>query len=228
MYFLREYVSGSMGVDAMVLSLFHLMDSTHKLSLLDDIRSIIAAQDIARYDSLTSGMKTEWMMSPAKLFAGISPSTADLGLDAISNYSLGFSHTPVTPPLPLTNSLSATHASNSALKSAMKSPGVSMSFSSLDNVQSVQNSTLLSVPSLMSISSQPGFVNANNHISGENFFRITNSVVLDVITNSPHFAKSLRTEFQEFAQNKAYQIYRRRPRGDLFTSICYLIRTTNI
>lgn len=132
LYFLHEYVAGSMSVDALVLSLFHLMDSTQKLSLLEEIRNIIAAQDITRYDSLTSGMKTEWMMSPATLFAGISQSIAELNM-------IDVPQTPVSPSFPLP-SISSTSA---LLKPSLKAP---VSFAAAEQT-SGESSLMTSMPS---------------------------------------------------------------------------------
>ncbi|EDO44244.1 predicted protein, partial [Nematostella vectensis] len=51
-YYIREYTKGWISVDAFVLALFDLLSSPSKLSLLSEIRGVIAAKDIDRFDDL--------------------------------------------------------------------------------------------------------------------------------------------------------------------------------
>ncbi|OWA53701.1 putative Whirlin [Hypsibius exemplaris] len=109
MYFLREYGTGALGVDALVLSLFHTMDSLPNFQLLDDIRNLISPEDISRYDSLMSGMKTELMSSPgnslSRSFTGeeLFPSSSSFNDDIAFIKPL-----PQLPTMPLKSAIKST------------------------------------------------------------------------------------------------------------------------
>ncbi|XP_065068288.1 uncharacterized protein LOC135693678 isoform X2 [Rhopilema esculentum] len=51
-YYISEYIQGSIHVEGLVISLFHLFDSSKKISLLNDVRSVIFPQDLDVFDRL--------------------------------------------------------------------------------------------------------------------------------------------------------------------------------
>ncbi|GAV06438.1 hypothetical protein RvY_16432 [Ramazzottius varieornatus] len=143
LYFLREYLNGSMGVDVLVLSLFQSIDSLPKFQLLDDIRNMVAVQDILRYDTLTSNLKTEWMSSPINLFSGIHHSNTEL--DFLSSLTLE-ENLSMIKPLPIT-----------PLKSSLKNTP-SLYFSDLPPITQTVDPTPILTPVPLAIT-QPAFVN---------------------------------------------------------------------
>ncbi|XP_059193583.1 whirlin-like isoform X2 [Centropristis striata] len=51
-YYLQEYQKGHIGVEALVMALFELFNTHAKLSLLSEVRSLVAPQDLELYDML--------------------------------------------------------------------------------------------------------------------------------------------------------------------------------
>ncbi|XP_062310641.1 whirlin isoform X1 [Osmerus eperlanus] len=51
-YYLQEYQGGNIGVEPLAMALFELFNTHAKLSLLSDVRSLVAPQDLDLYDGL--------------------------------------------------------------------------------------------------------------------------------------------------------------------------------
>ncbi|XP_036915022.1 whirlin isoform X2 [Sturnira hondurensis] len=60
-YYLEEYRSGSVSVDALVMALFELLNTHAKFSLLSEVRGTIAPQDLGRFDHLVLKREIESM-----------------------------------------------------------------------------------------------------------------------------------------------------------------------
>ncbi|XP_032241954.2 whirlin isoform X3 [Nematostella vectensis] len=68
-YYIREYTKGWISVDAFVLALFDLLSSPSKLSLLSEIRGVIAAKDIDRFDDLVLKKEIQAMKARRTLYS---------------------------------------------------------------------------------------------------------------------------------------------------------------
>ncbi|XP_008578628.1 PREDICTED: whirlin-like, partial [Galeopterus variegatus] len=60
-YYLDEYRSGGVSVEALVMALFELLNTHAKFSLLSEVRSIISPQDLDRFDHLVLRREIESM-----------------------------------------------------------------------------------------------------------------------------------------------------------------------
>ncbi|KAJ1145777.1 hypothetical protein NDU88_012061 [Pleurodeles waltl] len=60
-YYLDEYKENNVSVDALVMALFELLNTHAKFSLLSEVRGVISAQDLDRFDSLVLKREIESM-----------------------------------------------------------------------------------------------------------------------------------------------------------------------
>ncbi|XP_078496481.1 whirlin [Lissotriton helveticus] len=60
-YYLDEYKENNISVDALVMALFELLNTHAKFSLLSEVRGVISAQDLDRFDSLVLKREIESM-----------------------------------------------------------------------------------------------------------------------------------------------------------------------
>ncbi|MBN3323858.1 WHRN protein, partial [Atractosteus spatula] len=60
-YYLEEYRDGHIGVEQLVMALFELLNTHAKFSLLSEVRGLVAAQDVERFDSMVLRREIEGM-----------------------------------------------------------------------------------------------------------------------------------------------------------------------
>ncbi|XP_069465784.1 whirlin [Ambystoma mexicanum] len=60
-YYLDEYKENNISIDALVMALFELLNTHAKFSLLSEVRGVISAQDLDRFDSLVLKREIESM-----------------------------------------------------------------------------------------------------------------------------------------------------------------------
>ncbi|XP_059850035.1 whirlin-like isoform X4 [Hypanus sabinus] len=79
-YYLNEYTESNIGVQALVMALFELLNTHAKFSLLSEVRSIITPQDLDRFDSLVLRREIESMKTRQN---------SSIGTDSYSALSYG-------------------------------------------------------------------------------------------------------------------------------------------
>ncbi|XP_068594471.1 whirlin-like [Brachionichthys hirsutus] len=63
-YYLQEYQKGHIGVQALAMALFELFNTHAKLSMLSEVRSLVAPQDLDQYDRLVVHCDREALQNP--------------------------------------------------------------------------------------------------------------------------------------------------------------------
>ncbi|XP_013420098.2 uncharacterized protein LOC106180619 [Lingula anatina] len=112
-YYLNEYNTGHIGVEALALALFELLNTQAKFSLMSEVRGLIAPKDIDRFDALVLRRDVDDLKShhshPYTTTDGMSENSFDSSLSSYTGFSStsakdsvdgSFSHIVVPPTVP--------------------------------------------------------------------------------------------------------------------------------
>jgi len=89
-YYISQYIQGEIHVEGLVISLFHLFDSSTKISLLNDIRTVIFPQELDSFDRMVLEKEVEARKS-------LNGSSSRNGLSAGGNHLQATSNSPKVP-----------------------------------------------------------------------------------------------------------------------------------
>ncbi|XP_051907046.1 whirlin isoform X2 [Hippocampus zosterae] len=84
-YYLEEYRDGHVGVEQLVMALFELLNTHAKFSLLSEVRGLVAAQDLERFDGLVLRREIQALKARQGAVGGAPPALHPDSLSAASS-----------------------------------------------------------------------------------------------------------------------------------------------